>query len=457
MTLDIELEREKLKRRRAVSEAMLAGSMQPGPVNTQFVDPYSPLAKVAQAYFGGQERDRVDTEERALGEKQRQDVAEALADFQRSTTPRQASYEHIVDEQANGGEGRSDTITTPAYNPSTQDRRTAAMNLLTKVGDPKDAAKLTVAQAMAGGSGSFGKIDPKDYTPESVRAFNESGDFSQLVPRPRYHTVGSNLVAEPTAPNAPVTPTYTAPKEPPEAIRTLEAAGLVKGTPAWDAAMKDLIAKTTKHAPAPTAIATASTEKGYGQHFAGEVAKQDVGLLEAARKAPELATRANQVKEVLASGKVITGAAADYRLALGKAMGLVGASDAETIANTETLSVNLARNTLDAIKASGLGSGSGFSNADRDFLEKAAGGKINLEATTIGRLADLSHRAAELSAGRWNQRVKDIPDSALSGTGIKRDPVTVPALFGAKAKGPAISPEVAKFLRDNNIPVPGEQ
>lgn len=425
MTLDIELEREKLKRRRAVSEAMLAGSMQPGPVNTQFVDPYSPLAKVAQAYFGGQERDRVDTEERALGEKQRQDVAEALADYQRSTTPRPGSSEQIVDEQANGGEGAAATITTPAYNPTTQEKQAAAMRLMGSAGgDPRDAAKMAVAQAMK-------EPELKAYKP---------GDVLYRGDQPTGVTIPKEA---------------TAPVESDLAKLQREMAALPPNDPRRaDFAAK--IRKLTTHAPAPTAIATASTEKGYGQHFAGEVAKQDVGLLEAARKAPELATRANQVKEVLASGKVITGAAADYRLALGKALGLVGASDAETVANTETLSVNLARNTLDAIKASGLGSGSGFSNADRDFLEKAAGGKINLEATTIGRLADLSHRAADLSASRWNQRVKDIPDSALSGTGIKRDPITVSPLFGAKPRGAQISPEVAKFLRDNNIAVPGE-
>jgi hypothetical protein len=134
----------------------------------------------------------------------------------------------------------------------------------------------------------------------------------------------------------------------------------------------------------------------------------------------------------LASGKVITGAGADIRLSLGKAMNLVGAGDAETVANTETLVTQLAQQTLDAIKASGLGAGSGFSNADREFLQKAVGGLPSLEKTTLDRLATLAHRAAEKSAGRWNDRAKAIPKSAIDGTGLDVAPVTVPGLFTPK-------------------------
>lgn len=179
-----------------------------------------------------------------------------------------------------------------------------------------------------------------------------------------------------------------------------------------------------------------STEKKYGEQFAGKIAADDAVYRDTAIKAPELAQRANSVKQVLASGKVITGAGADSRLALGKALGLLGASDQETITNTETLATSLAQNTLDSIKASGLGGGNGFSNADRDFLEKAVGGKITLEAGTLNRLAELAHRAATKSAEKWNNRVKMIPDSALQGTGLTRDPVEVPPLYGPNKMGP---------------------
>jgi hypothetical protein len=193
---------------------------------------------------------------------------------------------------------------------------------------------------------------------------------------------------------------------------------------------------TRARASAPKVVnnISQSTEKKYGEQFAGKVAEADASLMDTAQKAPELAARANRVKQVLKSGKVITGAGADYRLAFAKAAGLVGASDSDTIANTETLASDLSKNTLDAIKASGLGSGNGFSNADRDFLEKAAGGKINFDAKTLGRLADLSYRAASLSAERWNKRAKTIPRSAIEGTGISTAPITLPASAQSGAK-----------------------
>lgn len=191
----------------------------------------------------------------------------------------------------------------------------------------------------------------------------------------------------------------------------------------------------------PVTNVSVSTEKKYGEQFAGEMAKADASMRDTALKAPDLALRANQIREVLAGGKVITGTGADVRLAIGKALNLAGANDAETIANTETLSTQLSRNTLDAIKASGLGSGNGFSNADRDFLEKAAGGKITLEPQTIDRLATLAHRAAEQSAKKWGTRVRQIPADALQGTGITAEQIDVPTLYQPKTQPPAAGPK----------------
>lgn len=446
LAIDYDIERERQKRRRAIAEAQLAESMKPsmegmqaapGGIVPKYAGSLSALSKVAQAYFADQQLQGVKADEDKLGQDVRSETSQALSRYQRAVTPR-AAVAGALNEDASGNVYRTDD--QPAYTPGMAEKQGAAYELLGATGgDPRDVAKMVVASALKGPE--IGKLEPKDYTPESWAAYSKSGDTSLLRAAPKYHNVGNALVPEPTG-GSPAKPAYQAD---PEAIRTLKAAGLVEGTPEWDTAMKDLVEKTTKHAPAPTAIATASTEKGYGAHFAGKIADQDASMLDAARKAPELAERANRVKQVLASGKVITGTGADVRLQIGKALNLAGASDAEVVANTEILATDLARNTLDAIKGSGLGSGSGFSNADRDFLEKAVGGKITLEPQTLSRLADLSHRAAALSAESWNKRVKDIPDSALQGTGIKRDAISVQPLHGAKA-GPQVSPETQRLL-----------
>lgn len=269
------------------------------------------------------------------------------------------------------------------------------------------------------------------YSPELVKSLQNAGltRAQQLEQQHRANTEAQ------TAATAPFTPSPT-PGGAPVPNAPAQAFELAK-----------------RAAGKPSVSVNVSTEKKYGEKFAGEMATQDASMLDAARKAPALAQRANEIKQTLAGGKVITGTGAEARLAIGKALGLSGASDAETIANTETLSTQLAANTLAAIKASGLGSGSGFSNADRDFLEKAVGGKINLEATTIDRLATLAHRAADQTAKQWGRRAKEIPADALQGTGVTSEPIAIPPLFTPpSAPGAPPKPGGIKFLGFEGAP-----
>lgn len=428
--VDYDIERQQLARRKAIAEALLQQSMTPmggtesiGGIAVRR-SPLEGLAKIGQSYFASKNISGIEGQEKDLAGRMREDVASALGDYQKAITPRPQTSENIVDEQANGGEGAPATITAPAYNPTPQDKQASAIGLLGRLGgDPRDTAKLVVAEALKGGP-KLSEINPKDYTPESFAAYQKSGDVTMLRAAPPQ--------AKPPAPS--------------DLARLQSERAAIAAQNQQDPRLKEYdaaIEKATTHTPVATVNVT--TGKKYGEAFATKIADQDAAMLDAARKAPDLADRANRIKQTLATGKVITGAGADYRLALGKALNLAGATDAETIANTEALATSLAQNTLDAIKASGLGSGSGFSNADRDFLEKAVGGKIYLQKETIDRLANLAHRAAAKTAERWSSRVKDIPDEALSGTGIKRTPITVPALFSGGAK-PRVSPDVQMLL-----------
>jgi hypothetical protein len=54
---------------------------------------------------------------------------------------------------------------------------------------------------------------------------------------------------------------------------------------------------------------------------------------------------------------------------------------------------NLAQQTLANIKQSGLGGGNGFSNADREFLQNATGGKIEMTELGLRKLVDLNRRS----------------------------------------------------------------
>lgn len=185
----------------------------------------------------------------------------------------------------------------------------------------------------------------------------------------------------------------------------------------------------TLHAPRTTVNVpvNVSTEKKYGERFGGLIADADAAKLAAAEKAPEAAANADRITDLIATGKVITGTGANARLQIAKALNLAGGNDSEKIKNTEVLISSLAETTLGAIKSSNLGAGQGFTNADRDFLEKAKAGQITYDSKSLAELARLSRLAAEKSAESWNTRVKQIPSSALEGTGISTAPVVVPS------------------------------
>jgi len=192
--------------------------------------------------------------------------------------------------------------------------------------------------------------------------------------------------------------------------------------PATVEAQKSRIGK----ASASQQVVNVSTEKKYGERFGGLIADQDAAKLSAAENAPNAAATADRVMDLISTGKVITGTGANARLQLAKALNLAGGTDSEKIRNTEVLVSSLAETTLGAIKSSNLGAGQGFTNADRDFLEKAKAGQLSYDAKSLTELARLSRLAAEKSADSWNTRVKQIPASALEGTGISSQPVIVP-------------------------------
>ena len=180
-----------------------------------------------------------------------------------------------------------------------------------------------------------------------------------------------------------------------------------------------------------------STEKKYGEQFAGKVAEADVALRDAADKAPSIAENSNRILGILNSGQVFTGTGANVKLQLAKSLKLAGGNDSESIANTEVLVSSLADSTLGAIKSSGLGSGQGFTNTDRDFLEKAKSGQLTYDAESLKKLAELSYRAAVATADKYNKRIKTIPKSAIEGTGISTEPISIPPLANKKANAPS--------------------
>jgi hypothetical protein len=186
--------------------------------------------------------------------------------------------------------------------------------------------------------------------------------------------------------------------------------------------------KTTNTVNVPVSV---STEKKFGEQFASKMADTDIGKMTTAEKAPQLAASANQIIDLVNRGNVFTGPVADVKLNIARALNVVGANNQEKIANTEALIAATGQSTLDAIKSAGLGTGQGFTDKDLKFLQGIAGGTITYTPQTLKDLARLQHLAATRSAESWNTRVKQIPKSAIEGTGLSTEPIKVPPLSPA--------------------------
>jgi len=174
------------------------------------------LAKLLQgfggAYFQGQAREQ----EKALGEKYRAQSAGEAKDFLSALRGTPAIAEKEMPEsnfmpsgsdltditppqrvpEGQLGEGK---IVQPAYKtdavPGVPADRGRALGLAMQSINPmvQGAGGAMITEMLKTPETSFGKIDPKDYTPESIKTFMGSGgrDFSILVPRIKYERQGT--------------------------------------------------------------------------------------------------------------------------------------------------------------------------------------------------------------------------------------------------------------------------
>lgn len=113
----------------------------------------------------------------------------------------------------------------------------------------------------------------------------------------------------------------------------------------------------------------------------------------------------HQVRQLLDAG-AFTGMGAGAKAwgsraaeAIGKAFGLDWSSDAQ--ANTAALQSAMAQRVLPLVK--NLGAGTGISNADREYAEKAAGGNIEVGEKAMRRILDIGERAARATIKRYGE------------------------------------------------------
>lgn len=128
----------------------------------------------------------------------------------------------------------------------------------------------------------------------------------------------------------------------------------------------------------------------------------------AARAAATGLAGIQEAKKALGGG-IISGSLANERLALQKAGAALGLADTGKIENTETFRAAIAPQVAAMLKST-VGSAN-ISNSDREFAEKAAGGNITLDATSIGRLLDIMEKAGRTIVEDHSKRLEAVyPD-----------------------------------------------
>jgi hypothetical protein len=172
----------------------------------------------------------------------------------------------------------------------------------------------------------------------------------------------------------------------------------------------------------PTAGTTVNvnSEKSLYEQLGQKQADAYSAQYAAAQAAPEAYQRASRIVKLLDKG-AFTGAGADYKKAIGRALHAVGIDLGRTpTENTEALVAEMARGTLDLVKSSGLAGSQGLTEGERKFLERAVAGQITLEDKTLRYLANLNQRVSRKSIGSWNDLYGRLSEPELKKLGMKR-------------------------------------
>jgi hypothetical protein len=176
---------------------------------------------------------------------------------------------------------------------------------------------------------------------------------------------------------------------------------------------------TRKEVPGATELETTrATGVKYAEGAAGSAVKRDEETFAVASNAQTSIDRSNQIID-LVNSNALTGTAAEIKLKLARALNVAGADNNESIKNTEVLISQLGRNVIGNIKTSGLGTGQGFTDQDRVFLERIEGGSIELNPKTLQELARISKSVSAAAVEKWNKRLPDIAPNIAKDLGLR--------------------------------------
>ena len=449
LPLDMQADYVANERRRKMSEALMLQSLkgQQGVQAGRFYVPPSPLSAVAQAlqgYMGAKGQADADTGNAEIGKRYQGLMADEVKKYVDAGAGTPGSSETIMDEQANGGEGAVATINAPARPPmDAKTRITQAMvsqnPMLRAIGAKDYEALLKSAPG-----NMLGKIDPKDYTPESFAAFMAGGGAAVLKPRAKMEAGADGVYRDPY--NIPPNTVVNDPNKPFSAPTT------PGGGPVPNTVFQDY-EKARQTAGAPNvSVNTADNPflRGLGEASAKAF---ETGATQA-RGALDTINTVHQIRGALDTSGLQLGPGTSVQMLFNRiGEKFVGATaDEKTrMAKGREIVQGLAQLELDAAKQM-KGQGT-ITESEREIIRRAGSGDIdkvsNSEMNSLmTALEKVSRNKIKAHTGQLDglRKQKNISPMVLAPFDIKMPPEYAPPGNASPAGRPALSPETQQLL-----------
>lgn len=265
---------------------------------------------------------------------------------------------------------------------------------------------IAIRQSMAKET-PFGKVDPKDYTPESVAKFAQTHNFGDLMPARKMEIAPGGQVYNPYAIQA-----GQVLADPNKPFSIGSNGGLVPNT------QYQTYEINKAHAGAPRTDVRVNTEKSLLNDIAGGLGKSIVDARGAAQGAAGSIQTLSRLNDALNSGKILAGPGStfkQYGLQVGNMLGLNGKDANETLLNTRQAVQSLSQLELDAAQQM-KGQGQITEN-ERAILRRAASGDIDSMTTSeLKLLTGVLDRSARYKIKNYQSQVAPLKNNPNAAT-----------------------------------------
>ncbi len=182
----------------------------------------------------------------------------------------------------------------------------------------------------------------------------------------------------------------------------------------------------------PTTSVNVSTGQSLGKevakNFADEVSKAGDDARSAIATLPSIQNSIELVDQ-----GIIAGTGADIRLSMAKALATATGTPDEEVNNTDQFVANTANLVAQNIK--NFGSGTGLSDADREYAQKMAGGSTKMTPQAIKRILQINQKMQIGKIDRYNERRKTLVDNNPELAGYYPE-LKAPTMPKSTPKGP---------------------